>query len=204
MNHFLFAIKRPFTNLLRLVAGSVLFILPIVNLFAFGYFVECARTAYKGNLDMPKWQWKLFIEGLIFLGIALIFYVPAGVLYFVMFYYGQDFWVFKGPIAALFALTIYILPGAIVRYAVEDFAAAFKGLFITTFNKFYFKAFALSLVWALVILLLMQVFYYILSYSVIYVYTFYLFGALISGVLLFASQVTIFTLIAEAYRRMKY
>ncbi len=203
-NHFLSAIKRPFTNLLRLVVGAILFLLPILNFFVFGYFVECARSAFKGNPDMPKWRWKLFIDGLVIFFIALIFYVPAGILYFAVLYYEQDFWVFTVPIGILFALTVYVLPGAIVRYAIEDFAAAFKGIFRTTFNLFYFKAFALSAVWALALLLLMQVFYTILSYSVTQVYTFYLFGALVSGILIFAAQVTVVTMIAEAYKKMKY
>ena len=51
------AIKRPFTDLKILLIGIVLSIIPIVNWFTFGYFLECARTTGKkknyGQRDCP-------------------------------------------------------------------------------------------------------------------------------------------------------
>ena len=71
------ALKRPFTNIGRLVILFILYLIPIVNFIAFGYFLECAKIAKEKKLPELKNYGSLFVRGLLSLIIGLIYFLPA-------------------------------------------------------------------------------------------------------------------------------
>ncbi|PWU04977.1 MAG: hypothetical protein C5B43_03920 [Verrucomicrobia bacterium] len=64
----------------KILIGGILMFIPIINFFALGYLYRYAATILStGKLKLPDWEdWgKLFIEGLIFLGILFLYaFVP--------------------------------------------------------------------------------------------------------------------------------
>ncbi|MBS3119943.1 DUF4013 domain-containing protein [Candidatus Woesearchaeota archaeon] len=76
------AFKRPFADAKTFIIGFVVAMIPIVNLFAEGYFLECARKPRYKNL--PEWKdWgKLFVDGLLAFIITLIYFIPVGIIAF--------------------------------------------------------------------------------------------------------------------------
>lgn len=73
------AIKRPFTDIKKLLIGTVLQLIPVVNLIAIGYYLNCAKTAMKKEFVLPEWgEWgDLFAKGLMFLIAGIVYMVPA-------------------------------------------------------------------------------------------------------------------------------
>lgn len=60
----------------KILIGGLLMFVPIVNLFALGYLYRYASSILNtGRLKLPQWEeWgKLFIEGLIFLGVLFLY-----------------------------------------------------------------------------------------------------------------------------------
>ncbi len=78
------AIKRPFQDINKLIIGSFLSIIPILNLLVTGYFVDSAKNTMKKKDAIPEWDnWaELFIKGLSVAIIGLIYSLPALVLLF--------------------------------------------------------------------------------------------------------------------------
>jgi len=74
-----FALQRPFTDIKKLLIGILLSVIPLVNLFSFGYQIECARLTLKKKKNLPEWKnWKeLFINGLLYFIIVLIYFIPV-------------------------------------------------------------------------------------------------------------------------------
>jgi hypothetical protein len=80
------AIKKPFTDLAKLVIGVVLSLIPIIQWFAKGFILECSGLGKtKPSKKMPEWKnWgQLFIKGLVLDIIMLIYAIPA-ILVFVL------------------------------------------------------------------------------------------------------------------------
>ena len=80
------ALKKPFTNLTKLVVGIVLSIIPIVNWIAKGFILECSGVGkIKPSKEMPEWEnWgNLLVKGLLSDIIFLIYMIPA-ILVFVV------------------------------------------------------------------------------------------------------------------------
>lgn len=65
----------------KILIGGLLMFIPIVNIFALGYLYRYAKKiVLTGRVDLPAWNdWgKLFIDGLIFLAITILYgTVPA-------------------------------------------------------------------------------------------------------------------------------
>lgn len=80
------AIKKPFTDLTKLVIGIVLSIIPIINWFAQGFILESSGLGKtKPSKKMPDWKnWgSLFFKGFVSYVIAFIYAIPA-VLVFII------------------------------------------------------------------------------------------------------------------------
>lgn len=74
------AIKKPFTNIVKLVIGVVLSFIPIVNWIAKGFAIENSGLGKnKSSAKMPEWKdWgDLFIKGLLSDIIFFIYALPA-------------------------------------------------------------------------------------------------------------------------------
>jgi len=74
------AIKKPFTDIVKLIIGIVLSIIPIINWIAKGFMIESSGLGKtKPSKKMPEWKnWGyLFIKGLASDIIFLIYAIPA-------------------------------------------------------------------------------------------------------------------------------
>ena len=75
------AIERPFTDRFKLLIGSLLYMVPWLNLllqvFGCGYMLECAK-----HKKLPEWKrWEdLFLHGIFAHVIALVYLIPALVI----------------------------------------------------------------------------------------------------------------------------
>lgn len=74
------AIKRPFQDVKKLLIGSILNIIPIVNLITSGYIINSAKNTMNKKNDLPEWEnWgDLFTTGLVAAVISFIYFIPAG------------------------------------------------------------------------------------------------------------------------------
>lgn len=80
------AIKKPFTDLAKLVIGIVLTLIPIVHWLAKGFILESSGVGKtKPSKDMPEWKnWgDLFVKGLLSDIIFLIYAIPAIIVFVV-------------------------------------------------------------------------------------------------------------------------
>jgi len=74
------AIKKPFTDLTKLVVGTVLSLIPIVNLAVIGYAIESSGLGKtKDSKKLPEWKnWShLFVQGLSAAIINIVYMIPA-------------------------------------------------------------------------------------------------------------------------------
>jgi hypothetical protein len=59
-------IKFPFQDrewLKKMVLGCIILIIPIVNILALGYFVECIRLGMQGKNFLPEWSdWEFYMR----------------------------------------------------------------------------------------------------------------------------------------------
>ncbi len=207
------AIKRPFTDLKKLVIGVILSIIPIVNFLAFGFELKCAKSAMGKKFELPEWKdWGgLFVKGLLAVVIGIVYMIPAGI---VMFLVAATFisTMMAGSMAGqvdpgvmvaglmggmgigilvfllLLLLTVYVLPSAMMSFVSKDsFGAAFS------FGEVFKKAFTVKylVVWIVAVI-----------YSMIV-------GAILSwipfigwGISSFLGGVTSMTLYGEVYSEL--
>ncbi len=145
------AVKRPFEDLGTLGIGIAVQLIPIVNLMALGFYLNCAKTAINKDFELPEWEdgIKLFTSALATVIICLTYMLPVTILTIAtfgatLFSLISDFQtgldgladislgsIGIGSILLLFLLlillTYYILPAAILYYVKDDkFASAFK------------------------------------------------------------------------------
>ncbi|MBU0980535.1 MAG: DUF4013 domain-containing protein [Nanoarchaeota archaeon] len=84
MADYIHAMKRPFSDLKRLIIGILLSIpVPLLRFLtetiALGYAYQCGKTAYEGETELPKWEkfMKLWVMGFLAAVIALIYSIPV-------------------------------------------------------------------------------------------------------------------------------
>jgi len=80
------ALKKPFTDLTKLVIGIVLSIFPVINWFSMGFVLESSgmgRT--KPSKKMPEWKnWAdLFFKGFASIIIGIVYTIPAIVVFLI-------------------------------------------------------------------------------------------------------------------------
>ena len=80
------AIKRPFSDINKLLIGWLLSIIPIINLFATGYILESAKLTLQKKKNLPEWtNWgDLFIKGVMVLVISIIWAIPIIIIAFAL------------------------------------------------------------------------------------------------------------------------
>lgn len=168
------ALKRPFSDLKKLILGLVISVIPIVNFIASGYHLKCASSVVKDGKRMyklPKWSnWgNLFLVGLVAFVISLIYFIPAILVAFFaggrailndvtnITYDSLGFSVIVVVLLALFAL--YVLPMALTRYAIkENFKQAFdyKEIFRKSLTWKYLAAWIFSAIVVIILTLVMS------------------------------------------------
>lgn len=80
------AIKKPFTDIVKLLIGIVLSMIPIIHWFAKGFILESSGLGKtRPSKKMPEWKnWRdLFIKGLLSDIIFLIYAIPAIVIFLI-------------------------------------------------------------------------------------------------------------------------
>jgi hypothetical protein len=78
------AFRKPFTDLMKLVLGIVLSIIPIVQFVAYGFAIECSGVGKnKLSKKMPEWKDYVdyFVKGLISAIIGGIYLLPAIIVF---------------------------------------------------------------------------------------------------------------------------
>jgi len=78
------AIKKPFTDIGRLILGIVLSLIPIVNWIAQGFILESSGVGKtKPSKNMPEWKdlGDYFIKGFLSFVITFIYMLPAIILF---------------------------------------------------------------------------------------------------------------------------
>lgn len=80
------AIKRPFQNIEKLAIGTIISAVPLVNLIAVGYFLECFRRTLRKDNSLPEWNdWsKIILDGLKAAVIQIVYAIPLFVLFFLV------------------------------------------------------------------------------------------------------------------------
>lgn len=76
--------KKPFTDLIKLLIGIILSVIPIVNWISQGFILECSGVGKtKPSKNMPEWKdiWDYFVKGLLSYIIAIIYAIPAIIVF---------------------------------------------------------------------------------------------------------------------------
>lgn len=127
MVDFVEALKRPFSDIKKLIIYIVVSIIPIVNLIGIGYLLDVAHTAMRRRNDLPDFKdlGKLFVEGIIALVIGLIYAIPILIIIGVMFAMGL---IGSGLLSAGFGILGFAaLGGWMVLTAIVGLAVAYIG-----------------------------------------------------------------------------
>jgi len=176
------AIKRPFTDIKKLVIGFLLNILPIVNFLVIGYQLECAKTAMNRNFKLPDWKnWgELFIRGLLNVILVIIYAIPffivLAILGITVFTSLIEAGITQSPanilsglgsaiggsiiLVIIGVLTVYILPLAVLSY-VEKWRFgdifAFGKILSKAFTTQYFVAWILLAIYGFILSVILSI-----------------------------------------------
>jgi hypothetical protein len=172
MTIYLRAYARPFKDMKKLAVGCLLFIIPFVNvitlLFGLGYILRCARSAMRKDFSLPEWKdWEqLFVDGLLFSLIAMLYFLPAFIVAVVAAIAAWtsllSFNTFStAPIlvalawAALMAvLTVYLVPiGVLIYSKTGRLKSAFSMTYVfhIAFTARYFAAWTVAFILMVII-----------------------------------------------------
>lgn len=184
------AIKRPFSHIQRLLLGAILVYIPVLNIFVIGYLMNCIK-----DHDLPVWKLGMFIKGLLSILIILIYSIPVLLLLSIVSVLEIPFdSIFILPFLLLVIITAFILPAALINYFKTK--RLFQGVFTRAFNSQYLVALVLGLFWAAILnglsIAFLRILYFIFPLSV-----YFIISLLISGILLFASQISLITMLSE-------
>ncbi|MEQ8201529.1 MAG: DUF4013 domain-containing protein [Syntrophomonadaceae bacterium] len=103
---------------LKLLAGGVITLIPLVNIMSLGYFVHCINSGQRGRRCLPEWwDWQDYIrQGCTMLLIILIYLVAAALIVWLAMCI---------PVAGtllstlLFLVIILVIPMALANYALH-------------------------------------------------------------------------------------
>lgn len=203
------AIKRPFSDLKKLLIGIVLSWIPIVNFISVGYILENSKTAMKKKYELSEWKnWgDLFVKGLLMVVISLIYMIPALIVFFLTIGAAVINGIVTGgnPLSSLAVISTlgiglvvfailaiiasYIIPSAVLNYINKNkFAAGFALSEITkkAFRGEYFAAWLIGGLYTVAIAFVLSWIPWI--------------GA---GIASFITSMTFYTMVAEAWASSK-
>jgi len=209
MIDYMEAIRRPFSDFKKLLLGWIISLIPIVNFIAFGYQLECGRSANKGKLKLPEWKGygELFIHGFLSIIIWLIYSIPVIIVFGIIVGAGlftmssltefspekllSDLFVQVGA-----GLIIIILVGFVVTYvgyyAIMSYAMNyrfkdgfdFRKIFSGSFTKEYFFGWLVAIIYSMILGFVGTLIPFV--------------GSAITG---FVSGVTFLTIIGSVYKK---
>ncbi len=210
--------RRPFLDGKKLLIGFLLGIVPIVNWFVTGYYLEATgltKRKYKYN-KMPEWtNWGwLFGRGFLAMLTSLIYMIPALILFFMAFpgameqvtsmkmsgmmLFPMVFMSAGGAVAAigiiLWLLAIYLAPMAVLHFVAKDkYGKAFNlgEVCKKAFTGTYFMPWLLAMVISFVIT-------WLVAYTP-FVWLHYLVSVFIG----FVIGMFMYTWLGQAYKELK-
>jgi hypothetical protein len=217
------AIKRPFTDIKKLIIGIILYALPILNIISSGYLLEILKTPYK---KLPEWKGfgQLFINGLIILIVEIIYFIPLIILGIIglaligterltsfivdnQFVLNSDqalaLLISLWPLVLISILVLiflaYLIPSAIISYSrnykFKD-AFKFKEIIKKAFTSKYLLAIILGLITNLILVWVVQLILYLFSYTGSNLLILIL-EPILGSIAGFISAIIIFTLLGE-------
>lgn len=205
------ALKRPFG--LRALPGILMAWIPIVEFFATGYKMACARTAMSGSYELPFWrrEWKqLFIFGLGTRVLQILYLLPAALAMYSLWLFSKSpvitlitfIGTMRNLLIAFFVLLIlasYFCPASILNYVAEGkFKAAFSFQMLKrAFSWAYLKGWALAAIYSAIIVGLFFVLVYFIGATASTTLVYLLIPVML--ILFFLPGVTIWTLLGEAW-----
>ncbi len=98
------SLKKPFSDLEKLIIGIILSIIPIVNWIAQGFIIESSGIGKnKPSKNMPEWKdsWDYLVKGLLSYIITFIYAIPAIIVLVIAFGYA---------ITSLFSTFMGVMP----------------------------------------------------------------------------------------------
>lgn len=149
------ALKRPFSDIKKLLVAILFSIIPIINFMFTGYILDVAKTAMKKKRELPEWKYGTnFLQGLIAFVISLIYMLPfliMAILFVVLLvlFEKNTAGVIITVLAFVLVATLYsiLIIGANMRYAeIRKFGAAFEfgAIIKKTFSKKFIGALCVS------------------------------------------------------------
>lgn len=84
MTDYLEYVKFPFQDHdwpKKLLIGAIIIVIPVVNILALGYLMECMRLGIRGRTVLPEWrEWEqLAIQGLMLLVVGVVYLIIPGI-----------------------------------------------------------------------------------------------------------------------------
>jgi len=204
------AIKRPFEDIKKLLIGTIIQMIPVVNFIGMGYHLNCAKTAMSKDFKLPEWEnWSdLFIKGLMMVVAGFVYMIPAGLVIGV----GVGASVLSGGFLAaaegssafapallgvgasalvgfiLGVVAMYLLPSAMLNFAKSgNFGALFalKTVFKKALNVKYLKVWIVVSIYSLIAVVVLSIIPVV--------------GTAIGG---FAAAVASYTAFGEVYEKL--
>ncbi len=82
MDLYVRGIKKPFSEVKKLVAGVVFNIIPVVNFISIGYVLENGKFAMGNKAKLPEWNniWHYFKLGFKGAVISFVYFIPVWIL----------------------------------------------------------------------------------------------------------------------------
>lgn len=76
------ALKKPFSDIKKLLIYIALSIIPIINFMSVGYLLDTAETSMKKKKDLPEWKdfARLFVEGVKAFVIGIVYMIPIFIM----------------------------------------------------------------------------------------------------------------------------
>ncbi len=103
---------------LKLLTGSVIILIPLVNIMCLGYFASCINSGQRGRQCLPEWwNWRNFIgEGCAMLVITFIYTFAAALVALLV----VNIPVVGTLLATLLGLLVFlVIPMALANYALR-------------------------------------------------------------------------------------
>ena len=201
---FINSLKRPFIDLKKLFFGLVFTIIPVLNFFSLGFILQSAKLTLKKKNSLPQWNnfKDLFIDGIYFFIINVIYFIPAmlflGIFYLIGVGIFSKYLSLSQQLNYLFYLSLpiilftiladYLLPVGLINYIKKrEFSASFhfKSIFKIRFTVKYFLNWLVGTLTLLLIILIFALIPYVGIY----------FGIFIGGMFFF-------TFIAHCFRNL--
>jgi len=172
---YLEALKRPFTDIKKLILGMVIGIIPIINFMFSGYLLKVAKSTMNKQRDLPEWsEWSdMFVKGVLAYIIGIIYMIPVGIIALIATFTGlltlptlADLvplkiltWLFGAGIAAIIMVIVIVIFALLSSVAILSFADTekfgsafeFKDIARKAFNGQYIGGWLITMIISLVI-----------------------------------------------------